>query len=181
MAEYLNQGYLVECNAPQLKQYYLPYGEKRKDIFKLSLDDIILGTENFSDEKIIVREGNGMLYRGDVPYGNERKTVVMNVNRLREEHNFLKELEILFGLKHENILEVVGYCKEMDEKVVVYENVSKWGTLDSYVKDHRLTWTKRLEICIDVANGLKYLHGSFAKQQLIVHLSIETLKVLTSY
>ncbi|XP_071718443.1 uncharacterized protein [Rutidosis leptorrhynchoides] len=152
--------------------------EKRNDIIKFSLDDIKLGTEDFSDQNFIAKDGSGKLYRGEVPYGNGLKPVVLKVNGSSEEQKFVKELEVLFGLKHENVIEVVGYCKEMDENIIVYENVSNWSTLNGYVNDARVTWTKRLEICIGVANGLKFLHEGFERQQSIVHRDIKSANIV---
>ncbi|XP_071719510.1 probable serine/threonine-protein kinase PBL18 [Rutidosis leptorrhynchoides] len=45
----------------------------------------------------------------------------------------------------------------MDEKILVYEHASS-GSLDQHLNDVNLTWTKRLEICIDIASGLEFLH-----------------------
>ncbi|XP_071687789.1 uncharacterized protein [Rutidosis leptorrhynchoides] len=92
--------------------------EKRMDILKFSLEEIKFGTQNFSDKNFFRKEKFGKVYRGEVPYDNERKTVVLKVSR--KEHNFQRELEILAGHKHENIIDIVGYCNEKDEKIIVY-------------------------------------------------------------
>ncbi|XP_071687795.1 probable receptor-like protein kinase At2g23200 [Rutidosis leptorrhynchoides] len=148
------------------------------DIFKFTLKDIQLGTENFSGKNFIRKEGSGILYRGEVPYNSGRKTVILKVIKSSEEHSFLRELEILFGYKHENIIDIVGYCKEKDEKIIIYENAYKVNTLDSRVNDIILTWTKRLEICVGIANGLKFLHNGFARQHSVIHGDVKSANII---
>ncbi|XP_071687836.1 LRR receptor kinase SERK2-like [Rutidosis leptorrhynchoides] len=153
--------------------------EKRKDILKFSLEGIQLGTENFSEKNFIKKEGFGMLYRGEVPNDIGCKVpVILKVTKSSEENNFLRELEILFGHKHENIIGVVGYCKEKDDKIIVYENAYNLNTLNSQVNDVSLTWIKRLEICVGIANGLKFLHKGFARQQSVVHRDIKSVNIV---
>ncbi|KAJ0766679.1 putative protein kinase RLK-Pelle-CrRLK1L-1 family [Helianthus annuus] len=88
-----------------------------------------------------MRGGYGMLYNGKIQYHNRHKKVVvkrfspdryLNGVWFSSEHGFLKEFEVLFKYKHENIIGIVGYCKEMNEKIIVYENASK-GSLDRYL------------------------------------------------
>ncbi|XP_071687787.1 uncharacterized protein [Rutidosis leptorrhynchoides] len=152
--------------------------EKRSDIIKFSLEHIKLGTKNFSEKNFIRTEGSGKLYRGEVPYDSGLKTVILKVTRSSEEHNFLRELEILLGYKHENIIDIVGYCKDIYEQIIVYENAYNVNTLDSHVNDVSLTWTKRLEICIGIANGLKFLYKGFARQQSVVHRDIKSANII---
>ncbi|KAJ0511659.1 putative protein kinase RLK-Pelle-CrRLK1L-1 family [Helianthus annuus] len=75
----------------------------------------------------------------------------------------LDTLHILLKYNHPNIIGLVGYCNEMGEKIIVYKHASK-GRLDKYLADPSLTWLKRLKICIDVANGLEFLHYGIIDQ-----------------
>ncbi|XP_071689505.1 probable serine/threonine-protein kinase PBL28 isoform X2 [Rutidosis leptorrhynchoides] len=153
--------------------------ETRKDILEFSLEDMQLATENFSENNLIKKEGFGMLYRGEVP--NDigcRYPVILKVTKSSEENNFLRELEILFGHKHRNIIGIVGYCKETGDKIIVYENAYNVNTLVSHVNNVSLTWTKRLEICLGIANGLKFLHKGFGRHQSVVHSDIKSANIV---
>ncbi|XP_076931991.1 putative serine/threonine-protein kinase PBL28 [Bidens hawaiensis] len=58
--------------------YYVKVGsypENRKDTFKMSLEDIKLGVESFSDDNCITGGVYGMLYSGEVQYANGLKKV----------------------------------------------------------------------------------------------------------
>ncbi|KAL8259757.1 hypothetical protein R6Q59_027710 [Mikania micrantha] len=73
------------------------------------------------------------------------------------------------------ILHVNGrYCNEDKEKILVYEYASK-RSLDMLLKDASLTWTQRLKIGIDVANGLDFLHGGV---YFVIHRDIKSSNIL---
>ncbi|MFS7917214.1 putative protein kinase RLK-Pelle-LRR-I-1 family [Helianthus anomalus] len=155
----------------------LKFQKNRKDTFKMSLEDIRLGVENFSDNKCIIG-GHMKLYRGEVQYNNGlKKVVIKRFNRWGEEHGFLKEFEVLFKYKQDNIIGLVGYCKEMDEKIIVYEDASN-GCLSTCLNDSSFSWRTRLKVCIDIANGLKFLHGGDVGQDVVIHRDIKSSKVL---
>lgn len=52
------------------------------------------------------------------------------------------------------------------------------GSLDRHLKDSSLTWTKRLKIGIDVAMGLKFLHGGGSTQAAVIHRDIKSSNIL---
>ncbi|KAJ0766705.1 putative protein kinase RLK-Pelle-LRR-I-1 family [Helianthus annuus] len=134
--------------------------------------------------------GYGKLYKGQVQYNNREKKVAVkrfSLNRQKKvavngtsfswENGFLKEFEVLFKYKHENIVSLVGYCKEMDEKIIVYEYTSK-KSLDRRLNDTSLSWSKRLKICIDIAKGLKFLHGGGVGQDAVIHRDLKSSNIL---
>ncbi|KAM0037024.1 putative protein kinase RLK-Pelle-LRR-I-1 family [Helianthus debilis subsp. tardiflorus] len=118
-----------------------------------------------------------MLYRGEVQFINGHKKVVVKRFHTSDEHFFVRELEVLIKHKQENIIGLLGYCKELDEKIIVYENASK-GCLSSYLSDTSFSWSTRLKICIDIANGLNFLHGGDAGQDVVIHRDIKSSNIL---
>ncbi|KAJ9559394.1 hypothetical protein OSB04_014008 [Centaurea solstitialis] len=161
----------------------LYFQENNKDILKISLEDIKLATQDFSEHNLIGKGGFGTVYKGEVPHANGHDIIVAKRldERLGGETEFLTDLEILFEYKHENVIGLVGYCDEMNEKIIVYEYASR-GSLDRHLADDCLTWTKRLEICIDVAKVLDFLHGTSAeKQDVVVHRDIKSANILLNW
>lgn len=65
----------------------------------------------------------------------------------------------------------------MGENIIVYDYASR-GSLDMHLKDNDLTWMKRLEICIDIAKGLDFLHGSMLTQEVVIHRNIRSSNIL---
>ncbi|XP_076916899.1 uncharacterized protein LOC143576758 [Bidens hawaiensis] len=154
----------------------LQFQETRMKTLKISLEHIKLGVENFSDDKCIMRGVYGLLYKGTLQDNNRHKKVVVKRFTCKED-GFLKEFEVLFKYKQENIIGLVGYCIENEEKIIVYENASK-GSLSMYLNDPSFSWTKRLKICIDIAKGLKFLHGGDVGQDVVIHRDIKSFNIL---
>lgn len=70
-----------------------------------------------------------------------------------------------------------GFCDESGEKILVYEHASS-GSHDYHVKDDTLTWIQRLKICIDIAQGLSYLHDHNETFQRVIHRDIKSANIL---
>ncbi|KAJ0736033.1 putative protein kinase RLK-Pelle-LRR-I-1 family [Helianthus annuus] len=156
--------------------------QKNKDNLHISLQAIKLGTQNFSDCNCIGEGRFWKLYEGEVEHAFACTHVV--VKRWDEKYHqghfqFLTEFEMLLKYKHENIIGLVGYCNEMNEKIIVYEHASN-GSLDKHLDNPSLTWMKRLKICIDAATGLKFLHEGGVDQQedLMRHRDIRSGSIL---
>lgn len=155
--------------------------KNQKDNLQISLEDIKLSTNDFSNNNRIGRGGFGRVYRGEVTSIDGRQTNIA-AKRLdtaggQGETEFLTELEILLEYKHRNVIGLVGYCNQPGEKIIVYEYASK-GSLDWHLGNKDLTWRKRLEICIDIACGLDFLHGGGATQEVLMHRDIKSPNIL---
>ncbi|XP_076958658.1 receptor-like protein kinase HERK 1 [Bidens hawaiensis] len=151
--------------------------KNNKDNPRIPLEDIKLATQNFHDDNCIGKEGFEKVHKGNLQDGNDFNTIVakqLDTRLDQKEKRFLSELQILWEYKHENIIGLVGYCDEHDEKVIVYTHASR-RSLDRYLNDTTLTWMKRLNICIDVASALDFIHGKQAK---VIHGDIKTAHIL---
>ncbi|MFS7990726.1 putative protein kinase RLK-Pelle-LRR-I-1 family [Helianthus anomalus] len=158
------------------------FQDKNNDKPKLSLEDIKLATQNFRDDNCIGVEGDGKLYKGNLQDGvNTIVAKRLDTSLGQGEKQFLSQLQILWEYKHENVIVLVGYCDEQDEKIIVYEHVSR-RSLDKYLNDVCLTWEKRLNICIDVARALDFLHGGgHGKQSKVIHRDIKPTNILLNH
>ncbi|KAM0008177.1 putative protein kinase RLK-Pelle-LRR-I-1 family [Helianthus debilis subsp. tardiflorus] len=149
-----------------------------KSTLKISLEHIIQGVENFNDNNCIMKGGYGRLYKGQVQYSNGHKEVlVKRFNTSSQKDGFLKDFEILYKYQHENIIGLVGYCKENFEKIIVHEHASM-GSLNRYLNDTSFSWPQRLKICIDIANGLNFLHGGYGGQDVVIHRDMKSSNIL---
>ncbi|KAJ9564953.1 hypothetical protein OSB04_000919 [Centaurea solstitialis] len=156
----------------------LNFQENRKDNFKFSLDEIKSGTNDFSEDNCITQGAFGKTYKGEVQYDKGHKTVVAKwLSISAPEDCFLAEVEMLFKLKNENVVGLLGYCKEMNEKIIVYD-LESIGSLDMHLNNVSLGWTKRLKICIDIASGLDFLHGDLLKEEVVIHRDLKSASIL---
>ncbi|PWA86333.1 serine/threonine/dual specificity protein kinase, catalytic domain-containing protein [Artemisia annua] len=155
--------------------------ENHKDNFRMSYEDIKSATNNFSPQNYVGGGGFGGVYKGEIARGNGHQTIVakrLDTSHGQGEKQYYNELQILCEYKHTNVIGLVGYSNETRERIIVYEHASR-GSLDRYLNDARLTWKKRLNICIDVASGLAFLHGDDETgQEVVIHRDIKTQNIL---
>ncbi|KAJ0560042.1 putative protein kinase RLK-Pelle-CrRLK1L-1 family [Helianthus annuus] len=91
----------------------------------------------------------------------------------------MTEIMMLSRYRHKNLVSLVGFCDEADEKILVYEYEFN-GSLEKYLNSNTLTWVQRLKICVGAARGLEYLHNPLETQQRVLHRDIKSANVLLS-
>ncbi|KAM0064990.1 putative protein kinase RLK-Pelle-LRR-I-1 family [Helianthus debilis subsp. tardiflorus] len=112
------------------------------------LEDIKWATQNFNNDNCIGGGGFGNVYKGKLQDGDGFKTIVakrLNSRFGQGKQQFLSELQILLDYKHENVIGLLGYCDENDEKVIICEYASR-GSLDKYLDNASLTWVIHKDI-----------------------------------
>ncbi|CAI8583454.1 unnamed protein product [Vicia faba] len=142
--------------------------------------DILKATNTFSENRIIGRGGFGTVYKGFFSDGREVAVKKLLSEGREGEKEFQAEMEVLsghgFGWPHPNLVTLYGWCLNNSEKILVYEYI-EGGSLEDLVTDKtRLTWKKRLQIAIDVARALVYLHHECDPS--IVHRDVKASNVL---
>lgn len=125
-------------------------------------------TRGFSRGLVIGEGGFGCVYRGVVDDGDDGAVDVavkqLNRNGSQGHKEWITEVNFLGVVKHPNLVRLVGYCAEDDERgmqrLLVYELMP-----NKSLEDHllgrvmsSLSWALRLKIAQDAARGLAYLH-----------------------
>ncbi|XVE93383.1 hypothetical protein REPUB_Repub01dG0187100 [Reevesia pubescens] len=125
---------------------------------KYSYKETKKATENFNT--VIGRGGFGTVYKAQFTDGSVVAVKRMNKVSEQGEDEFCREIELLARLHHRHLVALTGFCIEKRERFLMYEYMSN-GSL----KDHLhspgktpLSWETRIQIAIDVANALEYLH-----------------------
>ncbi|XP_039118615.1 G-type lectin S-receptor-like serine/threonine-protein kinase SD2-5 [Dioscorea cayenensis subsp. rotundata] len=143
---------------------------------KFCFEDLRNATHDFSKE--LGRGGSGSVFEGIL--SNGRKVAVKRMERISQgKKQFLAEIETIHGIHHINLVRLIGYCVEKSYYFLVYEFMSN-GSLDKWIfnkdNNHKLDWGIRLQIIINVAKGLSYLHEDCCKR--ILHLDIMPQNIL---
>ncbi|PWA51576.1 Protein kinase, ATP binding site-containing protein [Artemisia annua] len=136
------------------------FQHNHKDHLRMSFKDIESATQSFGRANYIGVGGFGRVYRGELASEHGSSTIVakrLDTRSGQGDQQFYNELLILSEYKHDNVIGLVGYNNDEQERIIVYEYASK-GSLDKYLNEASLTWIIRLNICIDIARGLAFLH-----------------------
>nr|GFA38273.1 protein kinase-like domain, phloem protein 2-like protein [Tanacetum cinerariifolium] len=149
-------------------------------LFVMKSTDIISATNNFDNSRVIGSGGFGKVFKGELSHPEGKIEVAFK--RLDRKHGqgdpeFFKEIRMLSSYKHNNLISLLGYCYEGDEMILIYEHASR-GSLDWVLNDITLTWRQRLNICIDAAKGLSFLHDPNGTQQRVLHRDIKSANIL---
>ncbi|KAK1422826.1 hypothetical protein QVD17_18115 [Tagetes erecta] len=144
----------------------LDFQKNSKDNLYTSLKEIKLGTNNFSDCNCVGEGRLWKLYKGEFRHVNGFAKRWDSMSR-QGYCQFLRELEVLVTHNHKNIIGLLGYCNEENEKNIIYEYACN-GRLSEHLCDPRLTWLKRLKICIGIAEGLDFLHTCGGEHEFLV-------------
>ncbi|XP_073282380.1 LEAF RUST 10 DISEASE-RESISTANCEUS RECEPTOR-LIKE PROTEIN KINASE-like 1.5 [Primulina huaijiensis] len=95
--------------------------------------------------------------------------------------SFCNEILILSSIKHPNLVKLHGYCSDPRGLILVYDYVPN-GTLAEHLhgkrsmyKEGALTWNARIDIAVQTAMAIEYLHFSVVPP--VVHRDITTLNI----
>ncbi|KAJ4813595.1 protein kinase family protein [Rhynchospora pubera] len=141
-----------------------------------SFEELKECTDNFSENNKIGADGYGKVYKGYCSNG-----VVVAIKRIRtlnDRKEIESEIEVSSRVHHKNIVSLVGFCLEQGEMLLVYEYISKGSLRDNLVgkSGTYLDWKKRLQIALDSARALAYLHE--LATPLIIHRDVKSLNIL---
>ncbi|KAF6173959.1 hypothetical protein GIB67_039910 [Kingdonia uniflora] len=109
--------------------------------------------------------------QGEKEFQTEVKMIMSNIS-------YNRKVMLLGRLHHRNLVNLVGYCAEKGQHILVYVYMSN-GSLASHLyneKHEALSWDLRLDTALDVARGLEYLHDGAIPP--IVHRDIKSSNIL---
>nr|XP_023922753.1 receptor-like protein kinase FERONIA [Quercus suber] len=147
---------------------------------RFSLAEIKIATNNFDDYLVIDHEGSCKIYKGFID-DCAIKVAIRRRNWMLGQgfKEFGTELELLGQLRHPNLVNLIGYCTDKHEMILVYE-FTVGGSLARRLlhqdQHDPLSWKRRLQICIGVARGLHYLHTGV--KHTIIYRDVKFINIL---
>ncbi|KAL0911803.1 hypothetical protein M5K25_019968 [Dendrobium thyrsiflorum] len=147
---------------------------------QLSIAEISRATDNFSQENVIGQGGFGTVYKGKLIDGSviAVKRAGKKLQNKAISAEFRSEIGTLSSIEHQNLVRLLGYLEDNEEKIVVIEYVGN-GTLREHLDGTRgndLELAQRLDIAIDVAHAITYLH--IYTDHPIIHRDIKASNIL---
>lgn len=125
--------------------------------------ELATATRNFRADCLLGEGGFGRVYKGQLESTNQIVAIKqLDRNGLQGNREFLVEVLMLSLLHHPNLVNLIGYCADGDQRLLVYEYMPL-GSLEDHLHDlppdkKRLDWTTRMKIAAGAAKGLEYLH-----------------------
>ncbi|KAJ8765611.1 hypothetical protein K2173_014733 [Erythroxylum novogranatense] len=135
-------------------------------------------TNDFAESGKLGEGGFGGVFKG---FLNESSTeiAVKKVSRGSKQgkKEYVSEVKIISRLRHRNLVQLIGWCHEKGELMLVYEFMPN-GSLDYHLFRGKtsLTWTVRYKIAMGLASALLYLHEEW--EQCVVHRDIKSSNVM---
>jgi hypothetical protein len=142
---------------------------------------VLSNATNGFDEKGKLGEGGfGGVYKGII--GKTNKKMEVAVKRVSKgsrqgKKEYISEVRIISKLRHRNLVQLLGWCHEKNELLLVYEFMPN-GSLDFHLfgKGIMLSWNLRYKIALGLASSLLYLHEEW--EQCVVHRDIKSSNVM---
>ncbi|XP_013608656.1 PREDICTED: putative cysteine-rich receptor-like protein kinase 35 isoform X1 [Brassica oleracea var. oleracea] len=141
-------------------------------------------TDKFSDSNMIGQGGFGEVYRGKLSSGTEVAVKRLSKTSRQGGNEFKNEAVLCTKLQHRNLVRLLGFCVEREEKILVYEFVPN-KSLDYILfvrkcvdptKQGELDWKMRYNIITGITRGLQYLH--YDAYPTIIHRDLKASNIL---
>ncbi|KAM3733583.1 hypothetical protein ACB098_11G147300 [Castanea mollissima] len=196
---------LIGANLVLLFQCLCSLRKKRKEntssdsinlLMNVSYQSLFNATDGFSSANLIGVGSFGSVYKGILDqYKHTVAIKVLNLGCHGASKSFKAECEALRNIRHRNLVKVLTACSGFDYqghdfKALAYEFMGN-GNLDEWLhptprkinealeKQRKLSLLQRLNIAIDVASALDYLHHHCETP--IVHCDLKPSNVLLDH
>ena len=150
---------------------------------KLSVQALRQVTGDFSPTNELGRGGFGVVYKGLFQDGSaiavkRMESVIISSKAIDE---FQSEISVLSKVRHRNLVSLLGYSIDGGERLLVYEYMPR-GALSRHLFEWKelelepLSWKRRLQVALDVARGMEYLHN--LAHQSFIHRDLKSSNIL---
>ncbi|GLT35864.1 hypothetical protein SLA2020_102800 [Shorea laevis] len=164
---------------------------QEKEFFpEISYAELSQAVNEFSPSNLVGKGSFGSVYKGILAANGMIVAVkVLNLKQKGAAKSFLAECEALSNIRHRNLIKIITVCSSLDFKgsdfkAIIYEFMQN-GSLEDWLHPHEnqgvgeFNFIQRLNISIDVAFALEYLHHYC--QPVIVHGDLKPSNVLLDH
>jgi serine/threonine protein kinase len=155
---------------------------------RVTYGDLHDATNGFSSSNLVGTGSFGSVYKGHLLHFDRVIAIkVLNLEKHGAAKSFMAECKALGKMKHRNLVKLLTCCSNVDYKgadfkAIVFEFMSN-GSLENLLHNNEdestnlsLNFTQRVDIALDVAHALDYLHHNV--EQVVVHCDVKPSNVL---
>ncbi|XP_019051739.1 PREDICTED: putative receptor-like protein kinase At3g47110 [Nelumbo nucifera] len=154
----------------------------------VSYKELLQATGGFSESSFLGSGSFGSVYKGNLNQGITVAVKVFNLQQPRASKSFMAECNALKNIRHRNLVRILTSCSSLDFKgndfkALVYEfmangSLEDWlhPDMDAHNEQRNLNILQRINIAIDVASALDYLHNHCHTP--IIHCDLKPSNVL---
>ncbi|KAJ3701895.1 hypothetical protein LUZ61_005600 [Rhynchospora tenuis] len=154
---------------------------------KFTFQELKSATRNFRPESLLGEGGFGCVFKGwieengtaPVKPGTGLTVAVKTLNHdgLQGHKEWVAEVNFLGNLQHPNLVKLIGYCIEDDQRLLVYEFMPR-GSLENHLfrRSMPLPWATRMKIALGAAKGLAFLHEEAERP--VIYRDFKTSNIL---
>ncbi|KAK2408277.1 receptor kinase protein Xa21 [Trifolium repens] len=144
---------------------------------RISYYELVKATNGFNESNLLGKGGFGSVYQGKLPDGEMIAVKVIDLQSDVKSKSFDTECNAMKNIRHRNLIKIISGCSNLDFKALVMEFMPN-GSVDKWLYSHNycLNFLQRLNIMIDVASALEYLHRGSSVP--VVHCDLKPTNVL---
>eukprot|EP01018_Ginkgo_biloba_P028056 Gb_27308 [translate_table: standard] len=152
---------------------------------RISYQELVNATNGFNETNLLGVGSFGSVYKGILSDGTVAAVKVLDLQNEEAHKNFISECKVLGKVRHRNLVKIITCCSNTHFKGLVLQFVSN-GSLEKHLYPDRnesndggvcrLGLSERVNIAIDIAHGIEYLHYDSSVQ--VVHCDIKPANVL---
>ncbi|XP_016455553.2 serine/threonine-protein kinase PBL34 [Nicotiana tabacum] len=142
----------------------------QRQLLQFTFHELKAATGNFRPDSILGEGGFGYVFKGWIDENGTAPAkpgsgITVAVKSLKPDglqghREWVAEVDFLGQLHHPNLVKLIGYCIEDDQRLLVYEFMTR-GSLENHLfrRTIPLPWSNRIKISLGAAKGLAFLHG----------------------
>ncbi|KAH9610839.1 hypothetical protein KSS87_005286 [Heliosperma pusillum] len=155
-------------------------------MLQFTYQELKSATGNFRPDSILGEGGFGFVFKGWIEENGTAPAkpgtgVTVAVKSLKQDglqghREWVAEVDFLGQLHHPNLVKLIGYCSEDEQRLLVYEFMAR-GSLENHLfrRTMPLSWSSRMKIALGAAKGLAFLHEN---KEPVIYRDFKTSNIL---
>eukprot|EP00253_Pinus_taeda_P022106 PITA_22106 len=129
---------------------------------RISYGEIITATNEFDDANLLGVGNFGKVYKGVLNNGTSVAVKLLNLENEGAYKSFDRECKVLGKVRHRNLIRIITTYSDLQTKALIFPLMPN-GSLEKWLypnseEESCLSLIQRLNIAIDIAQGMAYLH-----------------------